>query len=130
MKGIDDQLNSLKEQQETLNKQWNQEKDQMRNLQGIKEEIDRVNLEIQSAERDYDLNRAAELKYGTLLDLQKKLSQTEKALEQKVRPLCINPFICCICQSDTTLVVFIKPPQNLILLETRDRHLSHATWRH
>ena len=56
----------------------------MRSLQGIKEEIDRVNLEIQSAERDYDLNRAAELKYGTLLDLQKKLSETERRLETKV----------------------------------------------
>jgi len=56
----------------------------MRSLQSIKEEIDRVNIEIQSAERDYDLNRAAELKYGTLLDLQNKLNDTEKRLEKQV----------------------------------------------
>ena len=54
-------------------------------LQSTKEEIDRVNLEVQSAERDYDLNRAAELKYGTLTELQKQLREAEAALEAKVR---------------------------------------------
>ena len=52
--------------------------------QSTKEEIDRVNLEVQSAERDYDLNRAAELKYGTLTELQKQLREAEAALEAKV----------------------------------------------
>lgn len=52
-------------------------------MQSIKNEIDRVNLEIQSAERDYDLNRAAELKYGTVLQLQKQLKQAEEALEKE-----------------------------------------------
>lgn len=56
----------------------------MERLQSIKEEIDRVNLEIQGAERDYDLNRAAELKYGTLLDLQRQLKGAEEALVQQV----------------------------------------------
>lgn len=56
----------------------------MERLQSIKEEIDRVNLEIQGAERDYDLNRAAELKYGTLLDLQRQLKEAEEALVQQV----------------------------------------------
>ena len=48
------------------------------------EEIDRVNLEIQNAERDYDLNHAAELKYGTLINLQKQLKEAEETLEQQV----------------------------------------------
>lgn len=56
----------------------------MERLQSVKEEIDRVNLEIQGAERDYDLNRAAELKYGTLMDLQKQLKGAEDALEKQV----------------------------------------------
>ena len=56
----------------------------MERLQSVKEEIDRVNLEIQGAERDYDLNRAAELKYGTLMDLQKQLKAAEVALEKQV----------------------------------------------
>ena len=53
-------------------------------LTRLKEEIERVNLEIQSAERDYDLNRAAELKYGTLLELQKQLKEAEEMLEKEV----------------------------------------------
>lgn len=40
-------------------------------------------MEVQAAERDYDLNRAAELKYGTLLQLQKQLKEAEQALEQE-----------------------------------------------
>ncbi len=62
------------------------EKEDMDKLQSTKEEIDRVNLEIQAAERDYDLNRAAELKYGTLLELKKALSKAEEALSQQVHP--------------------------------------------
>ena len=84
LKDLDDQLKGLKAKQADLTGQWNTEKDQMRSLQSIKEEIDRVNIEIQAAERDYDLNRAAELKYGTLLQLQKKLSETETQLETQV----------------------------------------------
>ena len=70
-----------------LTKQWRGEKDDMERLQSVKEEIDRVNLEIQGAERDYDLNRAAELKYGTLMDLQKQLKGAEVALEKQVSPV-------------------------------------------
>ena len=43
-----------------------------------------MNLEIQNAERDYDLNHAAELKYGTLINLQKQLKEAEETLEQQV----------------------------------------------
>lgn len=57
----------------------------MKHLQSIKAEIDRVNLEVQNAERDYDLNHAAELKYGTLMTLQKQLKEAEAALEAQVR---------------------------------------------
>lgn len=51
-------------------------------IQKLKEEIDRVNIEIQQAERDYDLNRAAELKFGKLTDLQRKVQDAEKKLAQ------------------------------------------------
>ena len=85
---LDTQLNELKKEQAELTKQWEKEKEEMQRLQSIKNEIDRVNLEIQSAERDYDLNRAAELKYGTVLQLQKQLKEAEEALEKEaVRPL-------------------------------------------
>lgn len=67
-----------------LNESWERERDEMKHLQNIKAEMDRVNLEIQNAERDYDLNHAAELKYGTLMQLQKQLSEAETALEAQV----------------------------------------------
>ncbi|KAJ6753086.1 ATP-DEPENDENT CLP PROTEASE [Salix koriyanagi] len=63
---LDAELSLLKKKQADLTEQWEHEKSVMTHIQSIKEEIDRVNLEIQQAEREYDLNRAAELKYGSL----------------------------------------------------------------
>jgi DNA repair exonuclease SbcCD ATPase subunit len=83
LRTLDQQLNELKGEQAELSKKWEKEKEEMQRLQSIKNEIDRVNLEIQAAERDYDLNRAAELKYGTLLQLQKQLKEAEEALERE-----------------------------------------------
>lgn len=79
---LEKELADLKEEQRTLSTQWQSEKDVITHIQSIKEEIDRVNIEIQQAERDYDLNRAAELKYGKLTELQKQLSQAEAQLAQ------------------------------------------------
>ncbi|KAG0584395.1 hypothetical protein M758_3G206900 [Ceratodon purpureus] len=76
------ELDQLKKKQKELTDQWEHEKSVMTRIQSIKEEIDRVNLEIQQAERDYDLNRAAELKYGSLLTLQRQLEGAEKALDE------------------------------------------------
>jgi len=72
----------LKTRQKELTDQWEHEKSVMTRIQSIKEEVDRVNLEIQQAERDYDLNRAAELKYGSLMTLQRQLEAAEKALDE------------------------------------------------
>ncbi|MEB3181033.1 MAG: ATP-dependent chaperone ClpB [Nostocaceae cyanobacterium] len=79
---LEKELADLKEEQRTLNAQWQSEKDVITQIQSVKEEIDRVNLEIQQAERNYDLNRAAELKYGKLTDLHRKLEQAESKLSQ------------------------------------------------
>jgi ATP-dependent Clp protease ATP-binding subunit ClpB len=79
---LERELADLKEEQSRLNAQWQAEKDIISQLQELKEEIDRVNTEIQQAERDYDLNRAAELKYGKLTDLNRRLEQTESQLDQ------------------------------------------------
>ena len=62
--------------------QWEHEKSAMTRIQSSKEEVDRVNLEIQQAERDYDLNQAAELKYRSLMTLQRQLEAAEKALDE------------------------------------------------
>ncbi|AFZ29927.1 ATP-dependent chaperone ClpB [Gloeocapsa sp. PCC 7428] len=79
---LEKELADLKEQQRALNAQWQSEKDVINQIQAIKEEIDRVNVEIQQAERDYDLNKAAELKYGKLTDLHRQLEEAETKLAQ------------------------------------------------
>ncbi|RUR81827.1 ATP-dependent chaperone ClpB [Chlorogloeopsis fritschii PCC 9212] len=82
---LEKELADLKEEQRALNAQWQSEKDIITKIQSVKEEIDRVNLEIQQAERNYDLNRAAELKYGKLTDLHRKLEAAESELTQAQR---------------------------------------------
>ncbi len=77
---LEKELANLKEQQSSLNAQWQAEKDVIDQIQAVKEEIDRVNIEVQQAERDYDLNRAAELKYGKLTELQRRLETVEAQL--------------------------------------------------
>lgn len=81
---LEAELSLLKERQAQLTEQWEHEKTVMTRIQSIKEEIDRVNLEIQQAEREYDLNRAAELKYGSLNALQRQLESAEKELNEYI----------------------------------------------
>ncbi len=80
---LEKELADLKEEQSELNAQWQSEKEVIEKLNNFKEEIDRVNLEIQQAERDYDLNKAAELRYGKLTDLQRQIKEIESKLEEK-----------------------------------------------
>jgi ATP-dependent Clp protease ATP-binding subunit ClpB len=77
---LEKELANLKEEQRTLNAQWQSEKDVLNHIQSIKEEINRVNVDIEQAERDYDLNKAAELKYDKLTKLQKSLQEAESQL--------------------------------------------------
>ncbi|MHC5723020.1 MAG: ATP-dependent chaperone ClpB [Nostoc sp.] len=77
---LEKEIADLKEEQRTLNTQWQSEKDIIDKIQSVKKEMERVNLEIQQAERDYDLNRAAELKYGNLTSLHRQLEAVEAEL--------------------------------------------------
>jgi len=77
---LEKDLANLKEEQSALNGQWQAEKGVIGNIQRIKEQIDKINIEIQQAEREYDLNRAAELKYGNLTELHKELEVAESQL--------------------------------------------------
>ncbi|MBE9095552.1 ATP-dependent chaperone ClpB [Tychonema sp. LEGE 07203] len=77
---LEKDLANLKEQQSGLNAQWQSEKGVIGSIQTIKEQIDKVNIEIQQAELKYDLNRAAELKYSKLTELQKQLQEAEAQL--------------------------------------------------
>ncbi|MEH1778207.1 MAG: ATP-dependent chaperone ClpB [Nostoc sp.] len=82
---LEKEIADLKEEQRTLNTQWQSEKDIIDKIQSVKKEIERVNLEIQQAERDYDLNRAAELKYGNLTSLHRQLEAVEAELASTQR---------------------------------------------
>jgi len=80
---LDRELADLKEDQATLNARWQAEKDILEKRKSIKDQIDRVEIDIQQAERDYDLNRAAELKFGKLTELQQQLEAAEANLEEQ-----------------------------------------------
>jgi len=77
---LEKELAELSEQQSGLNAQWQKEKGSIDELSAIKEEIEQVQLQIEQAKRSYDLNRAAELEYGTLGELNKKLAAKEADL--------------------------------------------------
>jgi ATP-dependent Clp protease ATP-binding subunit ClpB len=78
---VDAELAALERQQATLTAQWEHEKAKIGAIQTLKEEIDAVQIEVNQAERDYDLNRAAELKYGSLMNLQRRLEEAEAAID-------------------------------------------------
>jgi ATP-dependent Clp protease ATP-binding subunit ClpB len=82
---LEKELIDLKEEQQVFNAQWKLEKETIDRIQSIKEEIERVNVEIEQAERDYNLMRAAELKYCNLPDLYRQLEAAEDRLKQSQR---------------------------------------------
>ena len=77
---LDKELAELREQQSTLNAQWQAEKGAIDEVSAIKEEIEQVQLQVEQAKRSYDLNKAAELEYGTLAELHKTLAAKEAEL--------------------------------------------------
>jgi ATP-dependent Clp protease ATP-binding subunit ClpB len=77
---LEKELADLGEQQSALNAQWQKEKGAIDELGAIKEEIEQVQLQIEQAKRSYDLNKAAELEYGTLGELSRKLTAKEAEL--------------------------------------------------
>ncbi len=78
---ITDELKSLKEKQNELNLQWKKEKADIDEISNIKEEIEATQLQIEQAKRNFDLNKAAELEFGTLNELQNKLNIKSKELK-------------------------------------------------
>ncbi|MEM7757409.1 MAG: ATP-dependent chaperone ClpB [Cyanobacteria bacterium P01_A01_bin.40] len=80
---LEKELANLKEEQSEINAQWQSEKAVIDDIRNLKEEINAVNLEIEQSERDYDLNRAAELRYGKLTQLQQQMTEIEQKLAEK-----------------------------------------------
>lgn len=75
---IDKELHELKAEQEKLNLKWMAEKGGVNKIKELKESIAQVKLEIEKYEREFDLNKAAELKYSKLPPLEEELAQLER----------------------------------------------------
>ena len=78
LKSLQDELTSLRTSYDEMNEKWSAEKNSIVKVQALREEIEKVNTNIEKAEREYDLNKAAELKYGKLPELKKSLEEAEK----------------------------------------------------
>ncbi|MBR5486336.1 MAG: ATP-dependent chaperone ClpB [Oscillospiraceae bacterium] len=80
---IQKELAEMRERFNAMKAQWENEKESIGKVQKLREEIEKIGGEIEKAQREYDLNRAAELKYGRLPELQKELEEQEKLAEDK-----------------------------------------------
>ncbi len=79
---VQQELAELRSQFDEMKAKWDNEKSAISKVQKLREEIENTNGLIEQAERSYDLNKAAELKYGKLPALQKELEEEEKLAEQ------------------------------------------------
>ena len=79
---IEEELADLREKSQGLSARWQNEKEAIHALRGVKEKIEQTRIEIESAERRQDLENAARLRYGTLRELETQLAQHEKRLEE------------------------------------------------
>ncbi len=96
LKKLENELEGLRSEQIALRQQWEEEKGSINAVREVKSQIEQTRLSIEQAERAYDLNRAAELKYSTLMELEKKLAELEqqgaaegdadRLLKEEVRP--------------------------------------------
>ena len=82
LKKIEEQLANLEEKSTQLSVRWQAETSAIEKVRGIREQIDQVNQQIEEAERQTDLQRAAELRYGNLRQLENDLADAEAALLQ------------------------------------------------
>src|SRR6266446_929558 len=83
LKRIEKELANLKSESDALKAQWQAEKEGVQRLRALREQLEQTRIEIEKAERQYDLNRAAELKYGKLTELERKLKAEEARLAEK-----------------------------------------------
>ena len=78
---LEKELANLKEEADQLKARWEVEKQAIGRLRGLKEEIEKTKVAMEQAQREYDFNRAAELKYGKLAQLERELAAEEARLQ-------------------------------------------------
>jgi ATP-dependent Clp protease ATP-binding subunit ClpB len=81
LKKIEKELANLQERSRELHARWTTEKEAIANLQNAKEKIEQTRVEIERAERNSDLEKAARLRYGTLHELENQLVELEKRIK-------------------------------------------------
>ncbi len=80
---IQKELSEMRDRFSEMKARWENEKTSITRLQKLREDIEQTNADISAAERNYDLNKAAELKYGKLPALKKELDEAEDAAEKQ-----------------------------------------------
>ncbi|MGN0674572.1 MAG: ATP-dependent chaperone ClpB, partial [Oscillospiraceae bacterium] len=80
---IQKELSEMRAEFNEMKARWENEKTAISRLQKLREDIEQTNADIANAERNYDLNKAAELKYGKLPALKKELEEAEAAAEEQ-----------------------------------------------
>ncbi len=75
---LEQEISSLKEQQKAKNIKWQAQKKVIEQISSIKKQLDQLRAELEQAERNVDLSKAAELKYGKIPELEKKLKEAEQ----------------------------------------------------
>jgi ATP-dependent Clp protease ATP-binding subunit ClpB len=80
---LEKELANFKEEQSQLNAQWQSEKAVIDQIRQVKEGINQITLQVEQAERDYDLNKAAELRFGQLTELQRQVANLEAQLAEQ-----------------------------------------------
>src|SRR4029453_8344573 len=83
LEGLRKELADLRAQADAMMAQWEAERNAIRKLQALREELDHVRREVEEAERNYDLNRAAELRHGKLPELERRLQGEEARLTER-----------------------------------------------
>ena len=80
---LEKELSGLKEEQTQLQARWDLEKQSVARLRALREDMEKTKVSIEQAQREYDLNRAAELKYGKLAQLERDLAAEEKRVKDE-----------------------------------------------
>ncbi|MGI6112945.1 MAG: ATP-dependent chaperone ClpB [Mahellales bacterium] len=82
LKAIEEEMQRLKEESNIMKQQWEQEKEIIQRIRELKKELESTRNAMEEAERVYDLNKVAELKYGRLIDLERKLDEEKNRLKE------------------------------------------------
>ncbi len=77
---LEGELASLQEERDALRSKWDQERDALTKISELRNRLDQTRVEIEQAQREYDLNKAAQLQYGKMVEIQDQIKQAEADL--------------------------------------------------